>query len=287
MKKFNTLREDSLEEKLKASDPAGTYIHDFVHSDNPKFAGKSKAKRIQMALAASYAAKGKSRNEEVEIVYEANIQPTSAKSRSHIGNLSNPTVNSVNHSGKEIGLITKQPSGEYHAHHSAAKLSHAESGTFDTKDKAHQFIRNAHAKAIKSGTLSNRFLNKEEVEEGVMQDVSKSVGKMVRTVAKKASKALTGGTDQDQLDALHKRMGLPPKPKKTMKESELSEKFWDEEGEMIISQLRTIVAKSNMIMTKLANDTQLEAWVQSKVTTAEDSINSVHDYLMYSKDSTE
>ena len=65
MKKFNELREQYLEEKLKASDPAGTYIHDFVHSDNPKFAGKSKAKRIQMALA-SYAAKGKSRNEEVE-----------------------------------------------------------------------------------------------------------------------------------------------------------------------------------------------------------------------------
>ena len=65
MKKFNELREQYLEEKLKASDPAGTYIHDFVHSDNPKFAGKSKAKRIQMALAASYAAKGKSRNEEV------------------------------------------------------------------------------------------------------------------------------------------------------------------------------------------------------------------------------
>ena len=67
MKQFNTLREETLEEKLKASDPAGTYIHDFVHSDNPKFTGKSKAKRIQMALAASYAAKGKSRNEEIEV----------------------------------------------------------------------------------------------------------------------------------------------------------------------------------------------------------------------------
>ena len=67
MKKFNELREQYLEEKLKASDPAGTYIHDFVHSDNPKFAGKSKAKRIQMALAASYAAKEKSRNEDVEL----------------------------------------------------------------------------------------------------------------------------------------------------------------------------------------------------------------------------
>lgn len=70
MKKFKELRENYLEEKLKASDPAGKYIHDFVHSDNPKFAGKSKAKRIQMALAASYAAKGKSRNEEVEEVDE-------------------------------------------------------------------------------------------------------------------------------------------------------------------------------------------------------------------------
>jgi hypothetical protein len=192
MKKFNTLREDSLEEKLKASDPAGKYIHDFVHSDNPKFAGKSKAKRIQMALAASYAAKGKSRNEEVE-----------------------------------------------------------------------------------------------PVDEGMMNDVSRSVGKMVRTVAKKASKALTGGTDQDQLDALHKRMGLPPKPKKTMKESEVSEEFWDDEGGMIISQLKGVVAKSNAIIMKLEEDTQLEAWVQSKITTAEDSINSVHDYLMYSKDATE
>lgn len=66
MKQFNQLREQTLEEKLKASDPAGKYVSDFVHSDNPKFAGKSKAKRIQMALAASYAAKGKSRNEEVE-----------------------------------------------------------------------------------------------------------------------------------------------------------------------------------------------------------------------------
>jgi hypothetical protein len=192
MKKFNTLREDSLEEKLKASDPAGKYIHDFVHSDNPKFAGKSKAKRIQMALAASYAAKGKSRNEEVE-----------------------------------------------------------------------------------------------PVDEGMMNDVSRSVGKMVRTVAKKASKALTGGTDQDQLDALHKRMGLPPKAKKTMKESEVSEEFWDDEGGMIISQLKGVVAKSNAIIIKLEEDTQLEAWVQSKITTAEDSINSVHDYLMYSKDATE
>ena len=140
--------------------------------------------------------KKKYNKEEVEVVYEANIEPTSAKSRSHISNLSNPITNTVTHpsSGKEIGIITKQPSGEYYAHHSAAKLSHAESGTFDSKDKAHQFIRNAHAKAIKNNTLSDRWKKqnklsqfaKEEVEE--LDELSKST---LGSYAKKASRDAT------------------------------------------------------------------------------------------------
>ena len=93
-------------------------------------------------------------------VAEANIQPTGAKSRSHIGNLSNPTTNSVVHpsSGKEIGSITQQPNGEFYAHPSSTALTHSQGGTFATKDEAHQFIRNAHAKAVKNGTLSNKWL---------------------------------------------------------------------------------------------------------------------------------
>lgn len=69
MKTFNRLREESLEEKLKASDPAGKWISDFVHSDNPKFAGKSKKERIRMALGASYAAKRQ--NEDNNHIVEA------------------------------------------------------------------------------------------------------------------------------------------------------------------------------------------------------------------------
>lgn len=68
MKLFNTLREETLEEKLKSSDPTGKWISDFVHSDNPKFAGKSKKERIRMALGAAYAAKRA--NEELEIEEE-------------------------------------------------------------------------------------------------------------------------------------------------------------------------------------------------------------------------
>lgn len=56
--------EEMLDEVLSKKDPAGEWISDFVHSDNPKFAGKSKEKRKQMALAAYYA---KQKNEEIDV----------------------------------------------------------------------------------------------------------------------------------------------------------------------------------------------------------------------------
>jgi len=62
--------EDQIDEVLTKSTTAGETIHDFVHSKNPKFAGKSKEKRKEMALAAYYA---KQRNEEVEEAYA--VQP--------------------------------------------------------------------------------------------------------------------------------------------------------------------------------------------------------------------
>jgi hypothetical protein len=42
---------------LKVSDGVGAWIHDFVHSTNERFKGKSKKKRIQQALGAFYGAK--------------------------------------------------------------------------------------------------------------------------------------------------------------------------------------------------------------------------------------
>lgn len=46
-----------INEVLSKDASAGEWIHDFVHSENPKFAGKSPEKRKQMALAAYYAKK--------------------------------------------------------------------------------------------------------------------------------------------------------------------------------------------------------------------------------------
>ena len=56
--------EEQINEVLSKDASAGDWISDFTKSDNPKFAGKSKAKRKEMALAAYYA---KQRNEETEL----------------------------------------------------------------------------------------------------------------------------------------------------------------------------------------------------------------------------
>ena len=58
--------EAELNEVLSKDASAGDWISDFVHSDNPKFAGKSVKKRQKMALAAYYA---KKRNESVDDSY--------------------------------------------------------------------------------------------------------------------------------------------------------------------------------------------------------------------------
>ena len=58
------VKEETLDEVLTKKTPVSTWIHDFVHSDNPKFAGKSSKKRQKMAIAAYYA---NQRNEDLAI----------------------------------------------------------------------------------------------------------------------------------------------------------------------------------------------------------------------------
>ena len=53
----NMTLDAQINEVLSKDASAGEYIHDFVHSDNPKFAGKSKEERKKQALAAYYAQK--------------------------------------------------------------------------------------------------------------------------------------------------------------------------------------------------------------------------------------
>jgi hypothetical protein len=101
--------DEMINEVLGKDATAGDWISDFVHSDNPKFDGKSKAKRKEMALAAYY---GKQRNEEVIAEaegLEVKKEYDDKKEAEH----------GVYHKGKKIGYIVHhKKSGTHTAYHS-------------------------------------------------------------------------------------------------------------------------------------------------------------------------
>jgi hypothetical protein len=73
--------------------------------------------------------------------------------------------------------------------------------------------------------------------------------------------------------------------KKQMKEDidrlfEKDDSEYNYEGEMAVTQLKTIMRHAEALQAKLQPDTNLPEWVQSKITLATDYMQTAHDYLM-------
>jgi hypothetical protein len=98
---------DQISEALGKSATAADWIHDFVHSKNPKFEGKSKEKRKEMALAAYY---GKQRNEEVEDLDEGLKGNQTKLDKNHNGKLDKQDFTLLR--GKKINEKTYEGSPE-------------------------------------------------------------------------------------------------------------------------------------------------------------------------------
>ena len=209
MKKFNEVREHSLEEKLKASDPAGKYVSDFVHSDNPKFEGKSKSKRIQMALAASYAAKGKSKNEEVEQIDEIDMTSTLDSFNKNRPAYAQAKIDTRSAAQRKAETDTKlasqkKPNNPVNLKPASKDDMNKQIAKSYSNHKPGQYVGDS---VELDGDIINE-LSKKQVEEGVM--------KAVKNLVKKAGKSLTGGSDEDQRKDLQRKMGVPQTGKKPM-----------------------------------------------------------------------
>ncbi len=55
----------------------------------------------------------------------------------------------------------------------------------------------------------------------------------------------------------------------------------DKEGEMAMAELSIVIEYANEIQKMLKPETQMEAWVQSKITKAKDYLDAVADYLKH------
>lgn len=228
----NMTIDEQINEVLSKDATAGDWIHDFVHSDNPKFEGKSKDKRKQMALAAYYA---KQRNEEVEMQEQAPVAPV--------------------------------PDRKYIK------------GTPENKAyKASKKPINGHPTNVKEGTM-------------------KSFKEMVQSLDEKSEQAKQNKTMKNMMDAsrgARYKLNNPVPPAdpehktaqahnkaigRALRNEAKDESEYGYEGDMAMTQLKTMCRHAEEFMGMLKPDTDLPEWVQSKITLATDYIQTAHDYM--------
>lgn len=137
----NDLPGEPVKEALDPKDDAGVWISDFVHSTNPKFDGKSKEERKQMALAAYYQARRDAGLKE-EVMTEATATDLSKKA----------------HALSSAANTAKDHKTAANAHYKAAEAfrRHTTANAAKTGKKADA----AHDAALKHEGLGDKHLEK-------------------------------------------------------------------------------------------------------------------------------
>jgi hypothetical protein len=242
---------DMINEVLTKSTPAGEWIKDFVDSDNPKFAGKSAAKRKQMALAAYYA---KQRDEGAAVSQNSTAEVDMREAKEHhLVHVSDSSKYDEVPHPKDIEHVKTGA-----MHHGGKWDSHSDKGAFfkfKSKEDAQHFVSHVNK-------CPHRTCDAEHVSEAVEY---KGIGTDV----------------VDKKKVLNPPIPLTQKKKqvKDFKE-EKDNREYGYEGDMAMSQLKTIIRHSEHLMSMLKPDTDLPEWVQSKITLATDYMQTAHDYLM-------
>ena len=247
---------DQLDEVLSADAKAGDWIHDFVHSTNPKFEGKSKKERIQMALGAYYAKKrskdGEGISEAVKTTHEDPLVTVHDKDGLHThANLS--TANhifgtNVKHTDVHAGPVKTKDGHEtkrdltfaISKHHKTAMKE--ETDTSEKHEMAEtqlHFIKYAAEEILDyikmGGEIEEWYQNKlSKVQSEVESLHSYIEGESRRTGLKEASKKVGQPVNIDKVHAA----GQEPHEEKfeTVKKKTVKEEF-DEEGNVNYSKV--------------------------------------------------
>lgn len=108
----------------------------------------------------------------------------------------------------------------------------------------------------------------------------KSLESQIRSTMVEARKA----AGQKAIDAWQKRINdKADKLEKSLPKKDVNEAK-DAEGGMAKTQLLAIASKAKAMADSLKTDEQLEAWIQAKISSADDYIGTVHDVMMHDED---
>jgi len=179
-----------INEVMKKDATASDWINDFLHTDNPKFDGKSKAERKNMALAAYYSMKKRSRkrNESIE------VEQVDEASTYKLGRADAETKEfPIKQNGEHVGRL------EFHV--SAGKLHHRAGNAKDVSyDKWHgnpntESLVNAHV--AKHEAEARKHFAKKLKEEVVDEAAPKKMDDVAKQNLEPAKKGVVGTVKSD------------------------------------------------------------------------------------------
>ena len=288
---------------IRKNAPMKTYIKDFEKSDAPQFKGKTKEKRREMAVAAKLQAMDKKMEEGIN-KYQPLFDDLYTKYEEFLNKYRIYSGNELMHKFKDPksgidGLL--RSNFELGDGHKAQLKDFMQSIKKDeqlTEKKGTLCGRCGHVH-VKGTPCPRPF--KEEVKPDYLDfdgDGNKTEPMKSAVKASKLKKEVVANILGKLKEVTKIPTSNPSKPDSTdiSKAKQLSardEEFEfvkrgqalaeglerDYEGEMAKSQLFSIVKNAKELFDMIDNNTQLEGWVQSKLTKAEDYLSAVASYL--------
>ena len=277
------------------------YIKDFEKSDAPQFKGKSKDKRIEMAVAAKLQAMGKKMNEGIH-KYQDLFNDLYTKYEEFLNKYRIHSGNELMHKFKDpkVGIYSLLKSNFDILPGHKAQL-----------DDFMQSLKETNNLTEKKGTLCGRcghvhvkgtpcprpfkegakpdFLdldkdgNRTEPMKKAAKDsklkhevIANVLGKLKEAEVSPAEKAAKDA----EVKALQARKKAIDDELTRIQRTGLTEAMHaDYEGKMAKAQLISIVKNAKDLFDSMDDNTQLKSWIQSKLSKAEDYISSVRTYL--------
>jgi hypothetical protein len=117
-----------------------------------------------------------------------------------------------------------------------------------------------------------------EIQLDEVLDKSDDMGKWIKDFKKSDAPQFAGKSVEKR-----RKMAIAAKlqadREEVVKEAK-NEREYGYEGEMAMTQLKTLMRHAEHMMSMMEEDTDLPEWVQSKITLATDYVQTAHDYLM-------
>jgi hypothetical protein len=307
---------DALHEVLSKDAKAGDWIHDFVNSTNPKFDGKSKKERINMALGAYYDTNKKKdgvsegyqshsgrshgnpyggggfgrrerEDDEYHVPDPTPVAPVPAKKYIK----GTPENQALKASRKPINGMPTEEVEQIEEKSEQAKQNKAMKNTMDASRGARYKLNNPVPDAEPEHTTAqahNKAIGRAMRSEDKMTTTKDKSGKLVSFKYegdwKKSTEKKEGSGKAANLAGQAMQTMAKANKKFPMEEVEHIAEAKDEqeygyEGDMALNQLATLTRCAEMIKDMLKPDTDMPEWVQSKITLATDYIQTAADYM--------